>query len=49
MIKKIFYLLSLLIIVFPAYTQKIKQERAIPRIDQLALLTYQQFYYLVHV
>ena len=36
MIKKIFYLLSLLIIVFPAYTQKIKQERAIPRIDQLA-------------
>ena len=36
MIKKTFYLLSLLIIVFPAYTQQIKQERAILRIDQLA-------------
>ena len=36
MIKKTFYLLSLLIIVFPAYTQQIKQERAIPRIDQIA-------------
>ena len=35
MIKKTFYLLSLLIIVFPAYTQQIKQERTIPRIDQL--------------
>ena len=36
MIKKTFYLLSLLIIVFPAYAQQIKQERAIPRIDQLS-------------
>ena len=36
MIKKTFYLLSLLIIVFPAYAQQIKQERAIPRIDQIA-------------
>lgn len=36
MIKKTFYLLSLLIIVFPAYAQKIKQERAIPRFDQLS-------------
>ena len=35
MIKKTFYLLSLLIIVFPAYAQQIKQERVIPRIDQL--------------
>ena len=35
MIKKTFYLLSLLIIVFPAYTQQIKQERTIPHIDQL--------------
>ena len=30
-----FYLLSLLLIVFPAYTQQIKQERAIPSIDQI--------------
>ena len=36
MIKKTFYLLSLLIIVFPAYTQQIKQERTIPSIDQIA-------------
>ena len=36
MIKKTLYLLSLLIIVFPAYAQQIKQERAIPRIDQLS-------------
>ena len=36
MIKKILYLLSLLIIVFPAYTQQIKQERTIPSIDQIA-------------
>ena len=36
MIKKTFYLLCLLIIVFPVYAQKIKQERVIPRIDQLA-------------
>ena len=36
MIKKTFYLLSLLIIVFPAYTQQIKQERTILRIDQIA-------------
>ena len=36
MIKKTFYVLSLLIIVFPAYTQQIKQERTIPHIDQLA-------------
>ena len=36
MIKKIFYLLSLLIIIFPAYTQQIKQERTILRIDQIA-------------
>ena len=35
MIKKTFYLLSLLITVFPTYAQQIKQERAIPRIDQL--------------
>ena len=35
MIKKTFYLLSLLIIVFPAYTQQIKQERTIPSIDQI--------------
>ena len=35
MIKKTFYLLSLLITIFPAYAQQIKQERAIPRIDQL--------------
>ncbi|MFQ0993289.1 hypothetical protein [Gilliamella apicola] len=35
MIKKTFYLLSLLITVFPAYTQQIKQERTIPHIDQL--------------
>ncbi|PIT62896.1 hypothetical protein BHC47_03940 [Snodgrassella alvi] len=36
MIKKTFYLLCLLIIVFPANAQKIKQERVIPRIDQIA-------------
>ena len=36
MIKKTFYLLSLLIIVFPAYTQQIKQVRTIPSIDQIA-------------
>ena len=36
MIKKTFYLLSLLLIVFPAYTQQIKQERTIPSIDQIA-------------
>ena len=35
MIKKTFYLLSLLITVFPAYAQQIKQERTIPHIDQL--------------
>ena len=35
MIKKTFYLLSLLITVFPTYAQQIKQERAILRIDQL--------------
>ena len=34
--KKTFYLLSLLITVFPAYTQQIKQERTIPSIDQIA-------------
>ena len=34
MIKKILYLLSLLIIVFPAYTQQIKQEKSIPSIDE---------------
>ena len=36
MIKKTLYLLSLLIIVFPAYTQQIKQVRTIPSIDQIA-------------
>ena len=36
MIKKTFYLLCLLIIVFPANAQQIKQKRGIPRIDQLA-------------
>ena len=36
MIKKTFYLLSLLITVFPVYAQQIKQERTIPHIDQLA-------------
>ncbi|WP_198431443.1 hypothetical protein, partial [Snodgrassella alvi] len=36
MIKKTFYLLCLLIIVFPVYAQKIKQERTIPSIDQIA-------------
>ena len=36
MIKKMFYLLSLLLIVFPAYTQQIKQERTIPSIVQIA-------------
>ena len=36
MIKKTLYLLSLLIIVFPAYAQQIKQERTIPSIDQIA-------------
>ena len=36
MIKKTFYLLSLLITVFPAYTQQIKQERTIPSIDPFA-------------
>ena len=35
MIKKTFYLLSLLITVFPVYAQQIKQERIIPHIDQL--------------
>ena len=35
MIKKTFYLLSLLITIFPTYAQQIKQERVIPRIDQL--------------
>ena len=35
MIKKIFYLLCLLIIVFPANAQKIKQKRVIPRIDEV--------------
>ena len=34
MIKKTFYLLNLLLIVFPAYTQQIKQEKSIPRIDE---------------
>lgn len=33
MFKKTIYLVSLLIIVFPAYAKQIKQERAIPRID----------------
>ena len=36
MIKKTLYLLSLLIIVFPAYAQQIKQERTIPSIDPFA-------------
>ena len=36
MIKKTFYLLCLLIIVFPANAQQIKQKSGIPRIDQLA-------------
>ena len=36
MIKKTFYLLCLLITVFPANAQKIKQERTIPSIDQIA-------------
>ena len=35
MIKKTFYLLCLLIIVFPANAQKIKQKRVIPRIDEV--------------
>ena len=34
MIKKTFYLLNLLLIVFPAYTQQIKQEKSIPSIDE---------------
>ena len=36
MIKKTFYLLSLLITVFPTSAQQIKQERTIPSIDQIA-------------
>ena len=36
MFKKTIYLVSLLIIVFPAYTKQIKLERTIPRIDQLS-------------